>query len=210
MTGLFERFRRVTGDIPWGTFVSVMAHNVGESSAAAQEVVGQLKEWGSHLTKNALEKWTIAIVAPTACDCPDMSRGKARPCEWLAIVKCDACGRPCCLAHARVDYAAEAICEVCIVEAKARARERGGYVPGVAAEPPRPGVMTPGQALKALKLPVGATWEQIRRQYRRLAVKYSADRPQSEKMRAANTERLKKINAAYEVLRGVHERQEAA
>ncbi len=208
MVDLFERIRRVTGDIQWGSFVAVMARNVGESSDAAYEVVEQLKEWGSHLTKNALSKWPMAIVAPTPCACPVFTGGNSKPCEWLAVVKCDACGRPCCLAHARVDYAAEAICAVCIVGAKERAQAVGGYTNMNVEEPPRPGVMTRAQALKTLRLPATATWAQIKKQYYRLALKYNPDRPG--KQQEANTERMKKINAAFEVLREAHERKEAA
>jgi hypothetical protein len=206
MVDLFERIRRVTGDIQWGSFVAVMARNVGESSDAAHEVVEQLKEWGSHLTRNALLKWTMAIAAPTPCACPGVaSGGKTKPCEWIAIVKCDACGRPCCLAHARVDYAAEAICAVCIVGAKARAQS---YANVDAQAPGRPGVMTRSQALKTLRLSATAEWAQIKKQYYRLAMKYNPDRPG--KQQAANTERMKKINAAFEVLREEHERKAAA
>ena len=65
-------------------------------------------------------------------------------------------------------------------------------------------------ALKALKIPPRSTWEQIKRQYRKLVVKHNADRPQSERQRALNVERLKKINVAYEVLRREYEQKAAA
>jgi curved DNA-binding protein CbpA len=65
-------------------------------------------------------------------------------------------------------------------------------------------------ALKALKIPPRSNWEQIKRQYRKLVVKYNADRPQSERQRALNVERLKKINVAYEVLRREYEQKAAA
>ena len=35
-----------------------MAENLGADTVAAHQVIEQLKEWGSHLTKNALSKWT--------------------------------------------------------------------------------------------------------------------------------------------------------
>jgi len=212
---IFERLKRATGNIPWETFASVMAQNLGANGVAAQEIVEQLKEWGSHLTKNALSKWTVSVMSPTACDSPDVSSGRPRQCPSYAVVKCDVCGRPCCLAHARVDYMGDAICEVCIGEAKGRARTSAGYArphahdaPPPAAAPP-PG-MSVQAALKALKLTQDATWPQIKSQYRKLVVKYNADRPQSDRQRTLNVERLKKINVAFEVLRKVYEQKAAA
>jgi len=214
---LFERIRRVTGDIPWDTFAQVMAPNIGQSAVAAHDIVQQLKEWGAHLTKNALLKWSVTALTPTPCECQERSGKRPTPCRSLAVLQCDACGRPCCMAHARIDYMGDGICEPCIIEAQERGRANyGTYARPHAGEeeataPERkPGEMTPAQALKALKLPVTATWQQIRRQYHRLAVKYNADRPQTDKQRVQNTERLKKINAAYEVLRAQYEQKREA
>jgi hypothetical protein len=229
---IFERLRRATGDIPWDTFVSVMAQNLGANGAAAQEIVAQLKEWGSHLTKNALSKWSVSVMSPVACDSPDVSSGRPQTCPSFAVVKCDVCGRPCCLAHARVDYMGDAICEVCIGEAKVRRRTSswadGGPTPyarphagepraerkGRAEPPPpaqsAPGVMSRAEALRVLKLPKNSTWLQTKTQYRKLVLKHNADRPQSDAERERNTERLKKINAAYSVLKGHYEQKAAA
>jgi hypothetical protein len=230
---IFERLKRATGNIPWETFASVMAQNLGANGVAAQEIVEQLKEWGSHLTKNALSKWTSSVMVPTPCDSPDVSSGRPMACPSFAVVKCDVCGRPCCLAHARVDYMGDAICEVCIGEAKARRRASswadGGPTPYARphagepraerrrrAEPPphepptAPGVMSRADALRVLKLPKNATWMQVKTQYRKLVLKHNADRPQSDAEREKNTERLKKINAAYAVLKAQYEKREAA
>ncbi len=211
---LFERIRRVTGDIPWETFAQVMAPNVGQSAVAAHAIVQQLKEWGAHLTKNALLKWSVTALTPTPCDCPERAGKHSIPCSSLAVLRCDACGRPCCMAHARIDYMGDGICEVCIIEAQERGRANYGTYARPHAEPSaperKPGEMTPAQALKVLKLPATATWRQIRRQYRLLALTYNADRPQSDKQRARNTARLVKLNAAYEVLRAQYEQKREA
>jgi DnaJ-domain-containing protein 1 len=212
---LMDRLKRAAGNIPWSTVASVMAQNMaaGPHAEAAYSIMEQLHQWGSRLTDSALRKWPAAILAPTMCDSPDVSTGRPKPCKSHATVRCDVCGRPCCLAHARVDYMADAICEVCIGEAKARARSAtGGYKRPAYDQgaPASPSGMSAAEALKALKLSQGATWQQIKAQYRKLAVKHNVDRPQSEKQRAMNVERLKKINAAYAVLREMHERKEAA
>ena len=221
---IFERLRRAAGNIPWGQVANAMAENLGADTDAAQEVIEQLKEWGSHLTKNALTKWTMSVMVPTPCDSPDVSSGHPRTCASYAVVKCDVCSRPCCLAHARVDYMGDAICEVCIGEAKARARAAGGvgnYSRPHAGQPRQerrerepepipPGGMNRAQALRALKLKSNASWDQIKAQYRKLAYEYNADRPQTEAERTKNTSRLKKINEAFAVLKTAHDKREAA
>jgi hypothetical protein len=223
---LFERLRKLADGVPWGTFASVMSENLGASSEAAEEIVEQLKEWGSHLTKNALSKWTASIATPQPCDSPDVSSGRPKQCPSFAVVRCDVCSRPCCLAHARVDYLGDAICEVCIGEAKAR-RRASSWVDGpppyarphaghgeprrqAKAPPAAPGTMSVAEARKALKLPKTARWAEIKSQYRKLVLKHNADRPQSDAEREKNTERLKTINAAYAVLKEHHEKREAA
>lgn len=222
----FERLRKLADDVPWGTFASVMSENLGASSVAAEEIVAQLKEWGSHLTKNALSKWTASIATPQPCDSPDVSSGRPKKCPSYAVVRCDVCLRPCCLAHARVDYLGDAICEVCIGEAKAR-RRANGTPPysrpqaGAREEPRRqqapppeppspPGEMTVAQALRVLKLPKKASWNDIRSTYKSLVYEHNADRPQSDADREKNTKQLQKLNAAYAVLKARHEKREAA
>lgn len=217
----FERLRRLANDVPWGTFASVMSENLGASSDAAEEIVDQLKQWGAFLTKNALSKWTVSVATAQACGSPDVSTGRPRQCASYAVVKCDVCGRPCCLAHARVDYMGDAICEVCIGEAKMRAR-MGQSIPYEPKEeprrrrereaqpPPEPGPMTVAEARKALKLPKGAGWAETKAQYRKLVLKHNADRPQTDAEREKNTARLKKFNEAYAVLKAHYEKKREA
>ena len=83
------------------------------------------------------------------------------------------------------------------------------------AEPPppaqsAPGVMSRAEALRVLKLPKNSTWLQTKTQYRKLVLKHNADRPQSDAERERNTDRLKKINAAYAVLKAHYEQKAAA
>lgn len=223
----FERLRRSVGNVPWGTVANAMADGLGARSEAAEEIVRQLTEWGAHLTGNALAKWTVAVAMPVGCDSPDVSSGRPRPCESHAVVRCDVCGRPCCLAHARIDFMGDAICEVCIGEAKARKRaapnetysrphgerrekrgERRRESPP--AEERVASEMTVSLALKTLKVRKNADWHEIRVAYRKLVLKHNADRPQTDEQRSRNTERLKTLNAAYAVLKARHEKREAA
>ena len=175
-------------------------------ASTATEIVEQIREWGIYLTQHALQKWPIAVARGEICAVPHVGRqGLLGPCDGAAVVQCDCCGRPCCLAHCRIDYTASAICGVCVAGARAAARGRPA---------PRPAPADSGAsvaaALRTLKLRQGATFDEVKRRYKALVVKHNADAPQSEASRKKNTERLQRLNAAYELLRGHFEKEKAA
>lgn len=193
---LFEKFRREVGKIPWGAVASVLSEEVHVRTGAVGDAFGVLGEWARLLTQNALIAWTPIVAKGETCASPDVSKSAPRPCRNFAVTECDVCGRPCCLAHCRVDYFAGAICEPCIGEAKARARQdKRQYTP------PKETDAEIRAALKTLGLKRSASWEEIRAAYKKLAFEHNADRPQSTRERARNEARLKKINLAYQVLR---------
>ena len=205
---LFERLRRDAGKFPWGAVASVFAEEIHGRAGAAADILSQLREWGSHLSTNALVAWAPNLIRMAPCESPDVSTGKPRRCRSTALVECDICGRPCCLAHARIDYFAGGMCEVCVGVAKSAARREGTRY-----EAPRPRKASEpdvAEALRALKLRPGATWDDVRARYKRLVVKHNADRPQSQKSRDKNTAELKKINGAFEVLRKHFEKKDEA
>lgn len=205
MKDIFAKFGRKVSRIPWGAVAGVVVEQLHAQSGIAGEVLGQLQEWASYLAANAVREWPETIASRAPCACPNVSSGTPKKCHASAVVVCDVCSRKCCLAHARIDYLGGAICEICIGEAKARARADG---PKAERATPKKDV---DRALKILDLGRGATWDEIRKRHRELAFKYNADRPQTDKMRAQNTERLKKVNWALEVLRKFHEdKKEAA
>jgi len=195
---LFKRLRRDIGKIPWGAVASVFAEELQTRTGAAGEVLSQLEEWATHLLGNAVHKWPGVIALGAPCDSPDVTSGKAKKCRSTAVVFCDVCGRKCCLAHARIDYLGDAICEVCIGQAKARVRTA-------------PKTDDVPKAFKVLKLKPTASWDEVRARYKKLVVQHNADRPQSDKSRDANTARLKEFNLAFEVLtRHFEEKRKAA
>lgn len=172
-----------------------MAESVGDGAGAAGDIAGQVREWATYLITNALIKWPEVLSSGVTCESPDVSSGKPRPCQNHALATCDICGRRCCLAHARVDYMADAICEECIGKAKARARAEPK------AKPPTTDPQRVRRAFRTLGLKPSATYEEVRTKYRELVFKWNADRPQSAKSRERNTVRLQRLNDAYRVLR---------
>jgi len=173
----------------------------------AQEIFFQLREWSTHLTASALGKWAPNVLRGQTC----VVEVSKEACGAPALLTCDVCGRPCCLAHARIDHQADAICAVCIAAVRharggARAAAPG---PGFRRAPPPPPEpkrdMTPREAFKVLGLSEGTDWPRVKRHYRRLAALHNADRPQSDAEREANTRRLTELNLAYAVLKSHYE-----
>jgi len=208
---LFTGARRGTGaftSLLDGWLEAVLATGRVHASTAT-EIVEQIREWGIYLTQHALAKWPIAVARGEICSVPHMGRdGRLSSCDAAAVVQCDCCGRPCCLAHCRIDYTASAICGVCVAGARATTRGRGpGPGPRRASEETDASKLA--AAFRTLKLRPGATVDEVKRRYKSLVVKHNADAPQSEASRKKNTERLQRLNAAYELLR-THFQEKAA
>jgi hypothetical protein len=177
------------------------------ANGTGNEVLHQLRRWSAQLAKHALPRWTGAMLAPAACSlCRDTH-------AVLGLVRCDACGQPVCLGHVFLAEDAAGICFECAAVVTKKRR------PG---PPPRqqPGPRRARQAQKqrddlaaafrVLGIMPGSGFAAVKKRYKKLVVEFSPDRPMEPAARAYYTERLKEINAAFEVLRKAHERREAA
>lgn len=178
-----------------------MAEAVQSRSGTAGDVVASLRDWATHLAGSAVLHWGEHAAKRIPCGSPDVSSGAPRACPALSLFCCDVCGRPCCLSHARVDYLGGAICEPCIGEAKVRAR---GTPPKEESE------ADIRKAARILGVKEDASWDEIRTRFRELVFAHNADRPQSERSRQKNTDRLKKINWAFSVMKKREERKKEA
>jgi hypothetical protein len=195
---LFERLKRDAGKIPWGATLNVLVEGLQAQAEGGSDVLRELREWSLHLTRNALLKWTPMLAQRARCESPDVSSGRPRKCAGTAPFRCDICGRACCLAHARVDYMGDAICEPCIGVAKMRAR--GEAKP--AGNPVKAAFVTMG-------LKEGASFEDVKKRYKELVFKHNVDSPQSDKKRKRNNEKLTELNLAFEVLREHFEKKKS-
>ena len=200
---LFTRLRRDAGKLPWGAVLSVAVEGLQAKTDTARSVVDQLRDWGALLTKNALMKWSVNLASERLCQSPDVSGTAPRRCLYIAPLVCDVCGRPCCLAHARVDFQGDAICEVCIGEAKAR--QRGGAAP-----PAHRPAMTVAEAFRVFGLRHSVDFAEVKKRYKKLVFELSPDRTQDAAKKETRTKRLKKVNAAFVVLSKHFEKAEAA
>ncbi len=200
------------------------------ASAAVWDEIGAFVRG---LTMRASARWVPELARRVPCDVPSVQVGTdiATDCDHFSIGKCDACGRPSCLAHARVDQAGGILCFVCVAEQirigaeralrspKARARRRARHVGDPAearaeeaAGAPRPPTAKEIRraALAELGLPEGATAEQIREAYARLVKTLHPDRVSrmaNADERAAMTRKYQRVVSAYNWLK---EHREAA
>lgn len=187
--GLFEDLLRERGwdgpgAPPWGriasTFLGGLQEGIGDG-----KLLDQLTTWGSHLVRNGTKRWSAAASGtPVFCSHPE--------CTQQGIAPCAVCGRLHCLAHSLVNHHAEAICERCAIAAIAAARRS-------------PSTMDELQARAILGVSRSASWREIKSAYRKLAIKFNADRPMGDDERRSNEARLKEINAAYAVLKAQNE-----
>ena len=167
------------------------------ASGPVKEILDQIMEWGSHLTKNATAKWLPVVLGNHKCSID---------CGAQAVVKCDSCGRYCCLAHVRIDYGANASCAVCV----------SGYGAASASEGAAGAADTSGdwaaiaKAYRTIGVPETATLDEVRTAYRKLVIQHHPDKARTEGSRKKREARLKRVNVAYKVLNDHLEKRAAA
>lgn len=181
--GLFDDLLQDRGSAPpWGRIAATFLNGLQSAQQGGSKVVDQLLQWGSLLARNATVRWAQNAANPQYCASKD--------CEAQGLVPCAACGKLYCLGHVLVSYHAEGICEPCALEFVATKRKRGPSDAELVAD-----------ALKVLRLPKGATWDDVRTAYRALAAKHHPDKQKTPAARAKAEKRMKEINAAYAVLK---------
>ena len=170
------------------------------------------------LVQNASIKWVpiLSGQAPCQIGTPDPGNpGRLVACSEPAISFCDACGKPSCLHHGRIDSSGGILCFRCVAGAIAQGRAtraaNGEYAPphqdprqgstnGAPPQPPRDNKMTRDEALKLLGLKEGATDLEIRKAYRAAAKKWHPDNFKPSEAPAA-TAAFNQIQSAYDALK---------
>lgn len=181
--GLFDDLLEDTADAPpWGRIAATFLNGLHAAQSGGTKVVDQLLQWGSLLTRNAAARWGQQALRPVFCS--------VDKCDAQALVPCAACEKVYCLGHVLVSYHAEGICEPCALEFVAMKRKRGPSTQELVSE-----------ALKTLRLPKSADWEDIREAYRAMVTKHHPDKQKTDAARERAEKRMKEINAAYAVLK---------
>ncbi len=189
--------------------------------SAPQGVSGRIwdevRPWVANLVRFAAPKWLPRLSFGFACSLP---RPDGFACPRPAVAACDACGRPCCLDHARIDQWGDAICYACCWEVQQRKqaeRAAGTSPPGqhqqAAGNAPNQPPPIPDKELtwarRMLAVKKDVEWEAVRAAHRRLSAKWHPDRHQGEGYAAAE-QKFKDVQRAFELLTKERERKVAA
>ena len=192
--------------------------------SAPQGVSGRIwdevRPWMANLVRFAAPKWLPRLSFGFACTLP---RPDGFPCPRPAVAACDACGRPCCLDHARIDQWGDAICYACCWEAQQRKQaERAvgtpppnghaGHQHAAGNAPNQPPPIPEKEltwARQTLRVKRETVWDSVRSQHRKLSAKWHPDRHQGEGYAAAE-QKFKDVQRAFELLTKERERKEAA
>jgi hypothetical protein len=192
--------------------------------SAPQGVSGRIwdevRPWMANLVRFAAPKWLPRLSFGFACTLP---RPDGFACPRPAVAACDACGRPCCLDHSRIDQWGDAICYACCIEVlqrkkaersaaeAAHAHNHAGHEQQTGNAPNQPPI--PEKELTWARRTLGVKrdvdWEHVRAAHRRLSAKWHPDRHQGEGYAAAE-QKFKDVQRAFELLTKVRERKVAA
>lgn len=184
-----------------------------------EDILGRftvLADWFQGLQQQAFARWSATLFSGIRCAVVEGHRASTPVCSGPAVGQCGICMRPTCLRHAMVARNGDVVCLECINRAAVALRGQGfapGSEPSVGRSPPPPSVGRPPgpdeehiyrEHLRVFGLKPGATPDQIKAAYRKLVAKHHPDRAPPAKREAA-TERLTKINAAFQYLKQRHE-----
>ena len=194
------------------------AQHLGMSPELQVRVKGEFGPWVSRLLQSATGRWLPVLTQGHPCGVPELREGVQFPCAKHAIGACDACRRPCCLHHARVDQSGGIICFLCVAEMMriAHARAAGATPPGAADGPRKPFVPPAEQqrrvteALRVLGVKRGASWKEVQAAHRKLATKHHPDRERTDAARKRASEKAVAINAAFQTLEEFYRSEVAA
>lgn len=194
----------------------------GEATAYADLLRGPAADWIKHFAQNALPRMRAMMArgAPCALEAYD-PHGRPTRCPDTAAFGCVVCQRPCCPAHAFLAWTGDAICPACVQRAQQTGAPQSAWQrpppwSGAGqAPPPPPHDPAAGQRQKAeeafttLGLQFGAPWPLVEAKWKELVREGHPDRfPPAQ--RAAQEDRIKQVNAAFQFLKSLHDQQPRA
>ena len=176
-------------------------------SSAPSQVRDQVMKWLGYFSASAVGVAGPNMLDPQTCDF----------CSELGLLDCQVCGARTCLAHSFVSHQAQAVCHECVRSTvgtredvrRQRSEQHRQQRAERAERSTRKAAASDDKiatALKELGLEREATWEDIRAAHRYLVLKHHPDRVKGAAAKDKATEKLKKVNAAYELLRQRYEK----
>jgi len=189
-----------------GLFDDVLAAGFRSKSSFGglgyEAVWAQLKPWLANISTTGALKWLPRAAMQMPCSIPEYESGvPVGPCSHFALENCLCCGQPVCLTHAFVDSRGDAVCYLCVVQARGAGAGQAGASRQAYQPPPPPPPPPPSAEQQAwwargiLGVQEGVTWDAIKKQHRALSAQFHPDRP------AGNEARFKDVQKAFEILR---------
>ncbi len=168
---------------------------LGKLFATESPVLGELKDWATSLSQQALIRWSAVILSGIPCTF-------SHACNRPAIGACLCCKKPTCLEHSFISGDAHAICFACVRQAAPQAN------PHRAAPPPSPRADQQENEMRKKFLrvlglkerPGGVPDEEVRAAFKKLAAKHHPDRMRDPAKREAAERKFKELNAAFQWL----------
>jgi hypothetical protein len=173
----------------------------------AEVVWAQLRPWFSSISTHGVLRWLPRAAVHLPCHVPEYEGGvPVGPCRHAALETCLACGEPVCLTHAFVDSHGEAICYLCAVKLRAVGSGADSASPGPQADSEQERQRARRQAAEqragwargVLNVQEGISWEDVRRQHRKLSARLHPDRA------GGDEARYKNVQMAYDVLKEIY------
>lgn len=181
-----------------------------------------MAQWLKHFALNAVVRMRMQVArgVPCAIEAYDPQNNQT-PCPDTSAFLCVVCRRACCPAHAFLAWTGDAICPGCVGQAQRAGqgnpygRPPPGHAPpgdGHGQRPPQ----DPREQLRAkiaeahavLDLPMPSSWLLVEAKWKQLLRDNHPDRFPPEQ-RTSQEERTKRINAAYQFLKAIHDADHA-
>jgi hypothetical protein len=183
-----------------------------QTRPAVAAIWEELRPWMRHLGLQAAPKWVPRIAAGFPCKVPLYRSGvRIGACPGRAVAECDVCRQTCCLQHARIDQFGEAICFLCVAEARAQSRRRR---PSQAAASDAADEEVARRELqrarKVLGVKAADNWQLIQSKYKQLSFKFHPDRHRTPAAKQNAAEKFKEVQWAYKLLDAERTKREAA
>jgi len=165
-------------------------------------------QWFGAVQASALDQWRAVARSGARCSLRHGNGALPLPCEHVAVGLCGMCRSFVCLPHASVTMGGSVTCVRCMAEMGPLMRERVHArppEPPPQQAPPRPPPPVDEEAvlrkkhLRTMGLKDPATYEEVRGQFRKLALKYHPDKAPEAKRAAAN-KKMVELNAAFQWL----------
>lgn len=181
----------------------------GGAQTYANAVTEEVVPWMQRLAGSVLPKAAATIAQNRPCESKNVSRGQVGRCGHKAAMLCEGCRKYVCMGHVFTSWRADSVCWECVAKVCAVSGESG---PQQAPARDDTYERDLAAAYKVIGVDPDATFDEVKKAYRKLAAKYHPD--QYAKADAETREKAARkmtiVNNAFAFLKSkVYEREAA-